>query len=241
MLRNMGLGIAAATAAVAASSASAGFSADYLGYGNFETHGVGFSTALSWDSSASVTMFNLKLAEHKWNLGGTTVYTWCAQLYQGVTSGYVYSFETVALEMAPQTPPAPGPMGAAKAALLRDAMSRFLAADGRVSSTVGSSPASSAAFCALAWEIIHENLATQDVDVARARLSLQSGAFRAALSGEAAVIYNSMVSALGQGGYQSAQAEGWNSPTAQDQFRLVPSPGALALLGLAGLAARRRR
>ena len=238
MLRNMGLGIAAATAAVAASSASAGFSADYLGYGNFETHGVGYSTALSWDSSASVTMFNLKLAEHKWNLGGTTVYTWCAQLYQGVTSGYVYSFETVALEMAPQTPPAPGPMGAAKAALLRDAMSRFLAADGRVASTVGSSPASSAAFCALAWEIIHENLATQDVDVARARLSLQSGAFRAALSGEAAVIFNSMVSALGQGGYQSVQAEGWNSPTAQD---LVPTPGAFALLGLAGLAARRRR
>ena len=77
--------------------------------------------------------------------------------------------------------------------------------------------------------------------MARARLSLQSGAFRAALSGEAAVIYNSMVSALGQGGYQSAQAEGWNSPTAQDQFRLVPSPGALALLGLAGLAVRRRR
>ncbi|MGA1224798.1 MAG: hypothetical protein ACO31E_09550 [Phycisphaerales bacterium] len=241
MNHNIRTGIVAAAVLSAGSIASANFTANYLGYGNFETHGVGYSTALSWDSSASVTLFNLKLAEHRWNLGGTTVYTWCAQLYQGVTSGFAYNFETVELEMAPQTPPAPGPMGAAKGALLRDAMARFLDSDGRVSATVGSSPASSAAFCALAWEIIHENLGTQDVDVARSRLSLTTGAFRSALSGEAAVIYGNMVASLGQGGYLWADAEGWNSPTAQDQFRLVPSPGSLALLGLAGFVIRRRR
>ena len=88
---------------------------------------------------------------------------------------------------------------------------------------------------------IHENLASNDVEIARSRISAQTGAFRIALTGEAAQIFANMVSAIGQGGFQFSQAEGWNSPTAQDQFRLVPSPGALALLGLAGFVARRRR
>lgn len=224
-----------------ASSASAALTASYLGYGSFQTHGIGYASNQSWNSTSSVAMFNLKLAEHRWSVDGQTVYTWCAQLYQGITAGNTYSFDTVALELAPQSPPAPGPMGTAKATILRDAMHRFLDADGRANTVYGSQAASTAAFCALAWEIIHENFASSDADVVRSRLSLQTGAFRANLSGEAAVIYNDMVSALGVGGYSTAAAEGWRSPTAQDQFRLVPGPGALALLGLAGLAIRRRR
>jgi hypothetical protein len=226
---------------LSASAASAGFTANYLGYGNFQSHSVGYSTALAWNSVASVSMFNLKLAEHRWEVGGETVYTWCAQLYQGVTAGNAYAYEAVALEMAPQTPPAPGPMGVAKATLLRDAMSRWLGSDGRVLESAGTAEARTAAFCALAWEIIHENIQTTDAMVGKDRISLQSGAFRAGLTGEAASIFASMVSSLGQGGFQTVAAEGWNSPTVQDQFRLVPSPGSIALLGLAGLCFRRRR
>jgi len=233
----MGMSIAAVT-----SVASAGFSANYVGYGNFETHAVGYSSSLAWDSSVAITSFNLKLAEHKWDVGGSTVYTWCAQLYQGVTSGTTYVFNPVSLENAPQTPPAPGPMGIVKANVLRDAMSRWLESDSRVVASAGTGSAASAAFCALGWEIIHENFGSVDEATLVSRLSLTNGAFRAALTGESAKIYSSMVASLGQGGWRSIAAEGWDSPTAQDQFRVVPAPGAFALLGIAGgLAARRRR
>ncbi len=241
MNRPLMLGIGAAAIGLAAASSSASFTANYLGYGEFESHGIGYSTALAWNSNAAVSMFNLKLAEHKWDVQGETVYTWCAQVYQGVTAGSSYIYTAVALELAPQTPPAPGPMGATKALLLRDAMSRWLGADGRVIGLAGSAPASSAAFCALAWEIIHENLGTHEADIARTRISATAGAFRAGLTGEAATIFATMVASLGQGGYQSVDAEGWNSPTAQDQFRVVPAPGPLALLAVAGFAARRRK
>lgn len=234
-------GIACVSIGLASATASAGFTANYVGYGLFESHMVGYSTALSWNSNASVTMFSLKLAEHKWTLNGETAYTWCAQLYQGVTAGNDYVFDTVALELAPQTPPAPGPMGIGRATVLRDAMSRFLQSDGRVASGLGSASATTAAFCALAWEITHENFATQDVELVRSRIDLGAGAFRVALSGESAAIFAAMVSNIGNGGYRDAAAEGWTSPTAQDQFRLVPSPGSLAILGLAGVAAIRRR
>jgi hypothetical protein len=234
-------GIVSAAVGLTTMSASASITASYVGYGSFQTHGVGYSSDLAWDASSTVTMFNLKLAEHQWDIGGSTVYSWCAQVFQGITAGSTYTFDVVALEFAPQAPPAPGPMGVAKATLLRDAMARFLGSDGRVIATVGNHAAGSAAFCALAWEIIHENVSTTDVEIAKARLSLATGAFRANLTGEAASIYSAMVGSLGVGGYSSVAAEGWNSPTAQDQFRVVPAPGALALLGLAGLAARRRR
>jgi hypothetical protein len=241
MFRHLTTGSVVLTLGLATSGASAALTASYQGYGTFQTHGVGYSSNQAWNSTSAVTMFNLKLAEHRWTVDGQTVYTWCAQLYQGITAGSSYTYDAVALELAPQSPPAPGAMGSAKATILRDAMHRFLDADGRANTALGSQAASTAAFCALAWEIIHENLATSDVDVARSRLSLQTGAFRANLSGEAAVVFSEMVSALGSDGYRSVNAEGWASPTAQDQFRLIPAPGALALLGLAGLAGRRRR
>ena len=234
-------GIVSAAVGLTTMSASASITASYIGYGSFQTHGVGYASELAWDSSNTVTMFNLKLAEHRWEIGGSTIYSWCAQVFQGITAGSTYTFDVVELEFAPQAPPAPGPMGVAKATLLRDAMARFLDAEGRVAATVGSHAAGSAAFCALAWEIIHENVSTTDAEIAKARLSLSTGAFRADLTGEAASIFSAMVSSLGVGGYSYVAAEGWNSPSAQDQFRVVPAPGALALIGLAGLAARRRR
>jgi hypothetical protein len=50
-----------------------------------------------------------------------------------------------------------------------------------------------------------------------------------------------MVASIGQGGFQTANTEGWLSPTAQDQIRMVPAPGAIGLVLLGGLLSRRRR
>ncbi len=229
--------------AVATTGAHASFSATYLGAGATQTHGAAYSAGLAWDSLASVNYYNLAFAEHRWDLGAGAEVAWCVQLFQGLTVGNAYSFDAVALELAPQAPPAPGPMGITKATIMRDAMSRWLTADSRVIASAGSSNASAAAFAALVWEISHENLASSDLSVALARMSLQTGAFRSNLAGESATIYAAMVGSLGVGGWQFAQAEGWINSSAQDQCRLVPAPasGALLLLGALVRGARRRR
>ena len=113
--------------------AGASVSGVYLGYGANEQWGCAYKSSLVWDSTASVNYANLKLSERLWDLGdGSTTVTWCAQVYQGVTVGNSYTFDVVAMDMVPQTPPAPGPMGFAKAAVMSDVMSRWLGADSRV-------------------------------------------------------------------------------------------------------------
>ena len=82
---------------------------------------------------------------------------------------------------------------------------------------------------------------SSDASTIASRMSLTAGAFRSNLGGEALGIYNTMIASLGQGGWQTTATEGWLSITAQDQIRMVPTPGALALLGAAGLVGRRRR
>ena len=72
-------------------------------------------------------------------------------------------------------------------------------------------------------------------------MSLTTGALRANLTGEAAAIYGDMFASLGVGGWQTVSTEGWLSISAQDQFRIVPGPAALALLVFGGLITRRRR
>jgi hypothetical protein len=193
------------------------------------------------DSTEAITTYNIRMADHRWSLGGKMVTSWCVQIYQGATNGLNYEFEVVAAEMVPQAPPAPGPMGVMKAAMLRDAMSRWLDVDSRVVASAGSANASAAAFAALVWEISHENFGTSDIDVARSRISLASGAFRSTLTGEALEIYSKMAASLGSGGWNWIDVEGWRNPSAQDQVRLVPGPGVLTALALVGIGGRRRR
>ncbi|MFM7261921.1 MAG: hypothetical protein ACKO3W_15120 [bacterium] len=216
----------------------------YLGYGANEQWGCAYKASLTWDSTSSVSYSSLRLSERRWDLGdGNTTITWCAQVYQGVTVGNSYTFDVVSMDLVPQTPPAPGPMGYAKAAIMTDAMSRWLGADSRVIAGAGNANPAAAAFNALAWELINENFNTTDLATIVSRMSLQTGAFRSVLAGEALSIYNAMVASLGQGGFQTTNTEGWLSPTAQDQIRMapVPAPGVLALAGLSGLGLRRRR
>ena len=222
--------------------AGASVSGVYLGYGANEQWGCAYKSSLTWDSTASVNYANLRLSERLWDVGdGSTTVTWCVQVYQGITAGNSYTFDLVAMDMVPQTPPAPGPMGFAKASIMSDVMSRWLDADSRVIAAAGSANARAAAFNAVVWELVNENFLTTDLSTIVSRMSLTAGAFRSNLGGEALSIYNAMISSIGQGGYQSANTEGWLSTTAQDQIRLVPTPGAIALVLLGGFIARRRR
>lgn len=227
------------------STASAGVvSGVYLGYGAYESWGCAYKASLSWDSTASVNYASLNLSERLWNLGdGATTVTWCAQVYQGVTVGNTYTFDVVSMDLVPQTPPAPGPMGFAKAAIMSDAMSRWLGADSRVVASAGNANPAAAAFNALVWELINENFNSSDLATIVSRMSLQTGAFRSNLGGQALTIYNAMVASLGQGGFQTANTEGWLSATAQDQIRMVPvpAPGVIALAAIGGFGLRRRR
>lgn len=128
---------------------------------------------------------------------------------------------------------------------MADAMAKWLGADSRVVSSAGNANPAAAAFGALVWELINENFGSADLGTIVSRMSLQTGAFRSNLSGEALSIFNTMVASLGQGGFQSASTEGWLSVTAQDQIRRlpapVPAPGFLAIAAVAGLGGRRRR
>lgn len=216
----------------------------YSGHGANEQSACAYKHTLLWDSTASVNYSNIRLAEQLWTLGdGTTAVTWCVQVYQGVTEGNAYVFEVVPMELVPQMPPQPGPMGFAKAAVLSDAMFRWLNADSSVIASAGNANSAAAAFNALVWEVVNENFNTNDLATIVSRMSLQTGAFRSNLSAQAVLIYDTMVASLGQGGFQTTNTEGWLNASAQDQIRMapVPAPGAIALAAVGGLGLRRRR
>jgi hypothetical protein len=235
--------IASALTLTISSHSSASITGTFLGYGAHENWGAGFKTSLAWDATSALTLSTLAFTERRWVVDGESTITWCAQVYQGVSVGTDYTFDVVEMSLVPQTPPSPGPMGFAKAALLSDAMSRWLGADSRVIASAGSANAAAAAFNALLWEVVNDNFATTDLATIASRLSLTTGAFRSNLGGEGLSIYNAMVASLGSGGWQTAPTEGWLSTTAQDQVRVIPAPAVAMMLGLSGclLAARRRR
>ena len=155
--------IASALTLTISSHSSASITGTYLGYGAHESWGVGFQSSLAWDATSALTLYNLALTERRWVVDGESTITWCVQVYQGVSVGTAYTFDVVEMSLVPQTPPAPGPMGSAKAALLSDAMSRWLGADSRVIASAGSANAAAAGFNALLWEVVNDNFATTDL------------------------------------------------------------------------------
>jgi hypothetical protein len=206
---------------------------------------AGYNSALSWNSTASVSLSQVRAQQHVFTeASGVQNLTWCAEIYQGVDLGQTYTFNISAAESTPGGPVAPGPMGAAKAGAVRDLFARWInPTTGYVNGGTADRDAKSAAFQVVLWEITHENFTATTSAGILSQLSLSSGAFRASVTGATAAWYNQIVASLGSGGFQAVAIQGLTSPTAQDQIMLtpVPAPGALALLGLAGLAKRRRR
>jgi hypothetical protein len=225
-------------------SAEAALTASLSGYaaGRFEQ--CGFSAGYSWNSTGSMTLWSVRAQQHIFaESNGNQTLTWCTEVYQGVNLGNTYTFNVTAAENAPSGPVAPGPMGAAKGGVVRDLFARWInATTGYVNGSSSDRDAKSAAFQVVLWEITHENFTATTSQGILGQLSLTTGAFRANLSGASASWYNQIVASLGAGGFQNADIYGLTNDMAQDQIAIaVPAPGALALLGLAGLTKRRRR
>jgi len=235
------VGVVASCAFVA--SADAALVATLTGYGAGRYQECGFDSGLAWNSSASVTMASIRAYQHELATGGgAQLLTWCTEVYQGLDVGTAYAFNEVAAENAPGGAVAPGPMGAIKAAAVRDLFARWInPTNGLVNGGIADRDAKSAAFQVVLWEITHENFSATSPSGIVSQMSLSSGAFRANLSGDSASWYSAMVQSLGVGGFQTAAIGGLTNDFAQDQLYMVPAPGAVALFGLAGIASRRRR
>lgn len=204
----------------------------------------GFDAGLSWNSTASMTLWSVRAQQHVLTeSSGNQSLSWCAEVYQGVDLGGTYTFNITAAEDTPSGAVAPGPMGIAKASAVRDLFARWIdSSTGYVNGSMADRDAKSAAFQVVLWELTHENFAATTASDILSQISLTSGAFRASLTSDAAGWYGSIVQSLGQGGFQTAAIEGLTNDLAQDQIRMaVPAPAAIGLLGLAGLVSRRRR
>lgn len=244
MTSRMKIIVGAGIAAAIASAASANVTATYLGTGYGKFQSVSYNPSTQWDQAGSGPFYSVKAFDHHWQDtgSGAQFIGWCIQLYQGITVGNSYTFNCVALELAPQAPPAPGPMGVLQANLMRDLFSRWIDNTGTVAAegTLAATNAKAAAFAIAIWEITHENFTGGDLDTLKTQMSLTNGAFRANLSADVAGWYNTIYASMGSGGWQTTFVEGLVNSTAQDQAR-IPAPGAFALLGLAGLVGSRRR
>lgn len=146
-----------------------------------------------------------------------TFKAFCIDLGQTIGFGGTYTYTTGAIDDAP----IPGaPMGAAKGDLLRELWGRhFLGINSNVRAS---------AFQIVVWEIVFDT-----------GLDFTSGAVR--VTGDAGVLSTAQgyLSSLNGNVWAFAPVYALNSQSTQDM--LVPTPGAIALLGLGGLAATRRR
>ncbi|MDZ4754657.1 MAG: hypothetical protein SGJ11_09185 [Phycisphaerae bacterium] len=238
----MGVGVAA----VIASTASASINVDYLGLGYGKSQSVSYNSTVQWNQAGSGPFYSLSAFDHHWVDTDTNqqFIGWCIQLYQGITIGNAYTFDVVALENAPQAPLAPGPMGVLQAGLMRDLFARWAdTAPGTIvpEANLANTNSKAAAFALAIWEISHENFTAVDLGTLKSQMSLTLGGLRVNATADVLAYYNAMHASLGVGGWLYADVDGLVNSSAQDQARLVPAPGALALIGLAGLFGARRR
>jgi len=232
------------TLAVFAGSASAGvITATYVGQGAGSNQLVAYSPSASWNTTPSGPFYSVKAREHQFTTADGSYTTWCIQLYQGLGIGMTYNFAEVDAQNAPTAPPSPGPMGSVRAEIAADAFARWTNLDGSILAGIDATETNNraAAFAALLWELTHENFTATTREGIVGQMSLSMGALRANLTAGAVAWYNQMYASLGSGGWITSDIIGWVNSTAQDQLVRVPAPGAVALLGLAGLAVGRGR
>lgn len=259
LLKHMALAGVAAFA-VAASSANAGTL-------KLDFQGVGPGQSINYSKNSGSNFSGTTAGIFNWTVvgagttqpgfsDGQTVKSFCIELGQVVADPT--TFDCVDIQNAPNFSP-PGPMGAARAALLGDLFARFY-------STVMSGPTNTnaAAFQLCVWEITHEEgwensgaANTSGTDLAnltaiKNNLTVANtgtvgdanvNTFRVSTSGSARDLANTWLGSLLAGGLQSSHLIGLTASSNQDQVIIVPvpAPALLAGLGLVGALVLRRR
>jgi hypothetical protein len=175
-----------------------------------------------------------------WSKG---VKTFCIQLLESISVGQSRSFDVVALDQVPEAPPGPGPMGEARATLIRDLYARHY--DDVLTATGADANNQSAAFATILWEITHQDSTETTAAGILGDLDFAAGNARFNSSSSVMTFANSWLSGLGGGTGDFlwfSGLRGLSDPTTQDFITVVPGPaGMMALAGLAGIRRPRRR
>ena len=222
-----------------------------LGAGSYQR--VAVKGANAWDSvSGNENFYNLRTFEHEWvfNDGDneeSSYITHCVEIFQGVSVGAEYLFESVDIESVPERPNGgwPGNMGDERARLLRDLYAGW--ADPATGGVIGSESerdAIASAFQLMVWEITHENFDAVLAEDMVAQITFELGAIQRQFDGTGQDVVgdyvNQMIASLSDGPLEYAELVGWTDENAQDQSRYIPAPGVMMALA-GGLAFNRRR
>jgi hypothetical protein len=239
-----------AAAFIASSASAENWTLTFTGLGPAKIINANYNNARSFNAGAVSSYSSYWAGEMKWkNAQGKQFKTYCTQINEHINYNQTVTYQQVALEQVPDSPPAPGPMGQYKAVVLRDLYARFYH-----SVKASGSDIMNAAFQCLVWEITHENTNAQSAAGVLGQLNLSLGAFQLKSDGNAnAGIFgaaDSMLAALGGSNNDDFRffnngdnLRGLRHDTAQDQIMVVPipAPALVAAAGLLGVGLWRRR
>ncbi|TVQ62058.1 MAG: hypothetical protein EA378_06230 [Phycisphaerales bacterium] len=182
-------------------------------------------------------------------LAGQALVTYCADINQLVSSSSTtYELVSVSLLPSPSSETTPTGMGSIRAAAIQSVYAYANDVLGGQHSDLGTSDAFATAFQLVIWELVY------DYDGTAGSIDLTSGAFHASRTNGSSLWGDVLTHAndlfLNGVGYNlnAMSVVGLRSGTRQDQLvemnvPIIPTPtaAALGLVGLGGLAARRRR
>ena len=249
------LGTAVLIASAMTFPAAADLTLQLDGYAFGSMQQVAYNTSKLWDASSSGnTFYQLGTRQYVWSDldGGISgdIQTYCLQVYQSVTVGDTYSYQLAPISESPSSPPSPGPMGIERARVLQDLYARNIdpVHGGIIDMTDGDVVAS--ALQMVIWEITNERFTATTAAGMVTQMTLELGAFQwngqgdqsSEVQEQIGVVASEMISALGVGGFLTADIAGLTNPDAQDQVFQIPAPAGVCILsGLLAGAARRRR
>lgn len=222
-----------------------------LGAGSYQR--VAVKGANTWNAiSGDENFYNLRTFEHEWvfNDGDneeSSYITHCVEIYQGVSVGAEYLYQSVAIESVPERPNGgwPGNMGEERARLLRDLYAGWAnPSTGGVNGSESERDAIASAFQLMVWEITHENFDAVVAEDMVSQITFESGAIQRQFDGSGPDVVGDyvtqMISSLSDGPLEYAELVGWTEENAQDQARYIPAPGVMMAVA-GGLAFTRRR